>query len=71
MTTLAIELPDRIAPEARQAGLLAPWTLAQLFEGAVYRSRQIKTDNARRLKIMMPGSRINPERFPCPEGVTR
>ena len=69
MTTLTIELPDSIA---REAGLLAPRTLAPLFEDAVRRSRQIKTDNARRLKIMIPGSRINPEHFTMPgRGVTR
>ena len=55
MATLAIELPDRIAREAREAGLLAPKTLAQLFEDAVRRSRQIKMDNARRLKIIILG----------------
>lgn len=33
MATLAIELPARIARAAREAGLLLPRTLAQLFEG--------------------------------------
>lgn len=71
MATLAIELPDRIAREAREAGLPLPRTLAQLFEDAVRRSRQIKTDNARRLKIMIPGSRINSEPSIPGRGVTR
>lgn len=60
MATLAIELPDRIAREAREAGLPLPRTLAQLFEDAV-----------RRLKIMIPGSRINSEPSMPGRGVTR
>ena len=70
MATLAIELPARIARAAREAGLLLPRTLAQLFE-APRRSRQIKTDNARRLQIMIPGSRINSEPSMPGRGVTR
>ena len=68
MTTLTIELPNRIA---REAGLLAPRTLAPLFEDAVRRSRQIKADNARRLKIMIPGARINSEPSMPGRGVMR
>ena len=59
MATLAIELPDRIARS--QGGRLASArALAQLFEDAV-----------RRLKIMIPGSRINSEPSMPGRGVTR
>lgn len=37
MTTLTIELPDNIAKEAREAGLLAPETLAKLLKEAMRR----------------------------------
>lgn len=37
MTTMTIELPNRIAREAREAGLLAPETLTQLFKDSVRR----------------------------------
>lgn len=35
MTTLTIELPDNIAKEARDAGLLTPEALAQLLKEAM------------------------------------
>ena len=35
MTTLTIDLPDNIAKEAKDAGLLAPEALAQLLKDAV------------------------------------
>lgn len=37
MTTLTIELPDNVAREARDAGLLTPEALAQLLKEAVRR----------------------------------
>lgn len=37
MTTLTIDLPDNIAKEAKDAGLLTPETLAQLLKDAVRR----------------------------------
>jgi hypothetical protein len=37
MTTLTIDLPDNIAQEAKDAGLLTPEVLAQLLKEAVRR----------------------------------
>ncbi len=37
MTTLTIDLPDNIAQEAKDAGLLAPDALAQLLKEAMRR----------------------------------
>jgi len=37
MTTLTIDLPDNIAKQAKDAGLLTPETLAQLLKEAVRR----------------------------------
>jgi len=37
MTTLTIDLPDNIAKEAKDAGLLTPEALAQLLKDAVRR----------------------------------
>jgi hypothetical protein len=37
MTTLTIDLPDNIAQEAKDAGLLTPEALAQLLKDAVRR----------------------------------
>jgi hypothetical protein len=37
MTTLTIDLPDNIAKEAKDAGLLTPEVLAQLLKDAVRR----------------------------------
>lgn len=37
MTTLTIDLPDYIAKEAQDAGLLTPETLAQLLKDALRR----------------------------------
>ncbi len=37
MTTLTIDLPDNIAEEAKDAGLLAPEVLAQLLKDAIRR----------------------------------
>lgn len=37
MTTLTIDLPDNIAKQAEDAGLLTPETLAQLLKEAVRR----------------------------------
>ena len=37
MTTLSIDLPDNIAKEAKDAGLLTPETLVQLLKDAVRR----------------------------------
>lgn len=37
MTTLTIDLPDRLAQQAQDAGLLTPEALAQLLEEAMRR----------------------------------
>lgn len=45
MTTLTIDLPDRLAQQAQDAGLLTPEALAQLLEEAMRRQagRQLLT----------------------------
>lgn len=51
MTTLTIDLPDNIAKEAKDAGLLAPETLVQLLKDAVRRrAGQRLLDVARRIQ---------------------
>lgn len=51
MTTLIIDLPDNIAKEARDAGLLTPETLVQLLKDAVRRrAGQRLLDAAKRLQ---------------------
>jgi len=46
MTTLTIDLPDNIAQEAKDAGLLTPEALAQLFKDAVRRQAGRRLLNA-------------------------
>jgi len=51
MTTLTIDLPDNIAKEAKDAGLLTPETLAQLLKDAVRRQAgQRLLDVAKRIQ---------------------
>jgi len=51
MTTVTIDLPDNIAREARDAGLLTPESLAQLLKDAVRcRAGRQLLDVAKRLQ---------------------
>jgi len=51
MTTLTIDLPDNIAKEAKDAGLLTPEALAQLLKDAVRRQAgQRLLDVAKRIQ---------------------
>ncbi len=51
MTTLTIDLPDNIAKEARDAGLLTPDALAQLLKEAMRRQAGRRLlDVARRIQ---------------------
>ena len=51
MTTLTIDLPDNIAKEAKDAGLLTPEALVQLLKDAVRRrAGQRLLDVARRIQ---------------------
>lgn len=46
MTTLTVDLPDNIAQEAKDAGLLTPEALAQLLKDAVRRQAGQRLLNA-------------------------
>jgi hypothetical protein len=65
MTTLTIQLPDALAQQAQQAGLLNESVLPKIFEDAVRRY------GSGRMKSVLEKAAVNPEPAPSMQELSK